>query len=456
LFDSIRLIDSSEDSNERGAGLGIVVQSQLCMPSLPSARKKMQVGTVSGHTKRSLARAFAQFTRAADSLEKSYGQLQAEVLRLRFELEETNRDLARSLEENARMRAYLGRILQELPCGVLVANAEGRVRMANAEAYRLLGVGDAGSDTNSGAAELAERTLSEQLSARGFAEVGAENLAGEIEWEFATAQGRRLVGVSCAVLSDGAGRSTEWAFLLRDITEERRAAAERETARRRDSLAQMAAVLAHEIRNPLGSLELFAGLLADAASEQPDLRRWTDHIQAGLRQLSATVNNVLQFHSQGPADLQAVNLGVLLREAVEFLRPLARQGGLRIDLVNGIGEVTIAADPHRLRQVVFNLALNAFRAMSKGGIFTIRLDWAAEEQGRAVQLEFVDDGCGMPPETVAQILETAAIPCAANLGLGLAVCRGVVEQHGGTLRLASVLKKGTTFSVVLPCGGGEA
>ena len=113
------------------------------MTSLPSARQKVQTRTVSGFTKRSLARAFAQFTRAANSLEKSYGQLQSEVLRLRFELEETNRDLARSVEENARVRAYLGRILQELPCGVLVADAHGDVRMANAEACRLMGVADA-------------------------------------------------------------------------------------------------------------------------------------------------------------------------------------------------------------------------------------------------------------------------------------------------------------------------
>lgn len=438
----------------------------------------MQVRRVSGLTKRSLARAFAQFTRAADSLEKSYGQLQSEVLRLRFELEETNRDLARSVEENARMRAYLGHILQELPCGVLVADAEGRVRMANSEAYRLLGAGiDRGADaaaSNGDAAEslpanagAVQTIVPESMIARRVMEICTENSPGEIEWECETPQGMRLVGVSCAVLSDGAGRSTERALMLRDITEERRAASEREAARRRDSLAQLAAVLAHEIRNPLGSLELFAGLLADAATEQPDLRRWTDHIQAGLRQLSATVNNVLQFHSQAPADLHDVNLVQLLREAVEFLRPLARQGGLRIDLVNALGNATIAGDAHRLRQVIFNLALNAFRAMSKGGTFTIRLDWAIEERAendaaaaerenfeplRAVQLDFSDDGSGMPPEMAAQILERVAAPCAANPGLGLAVCRSIVEQHGGTMRVRSALKQGTTFSVMLPCG----
>src|SRR5271166_2450370 len=87
----------------------------------------------------SLTRAFAFFTEAAASLERSYVQLRAEVGRLRHELEDTNRDLASSLEENHRMRQHLNRILQGLPCGVLVTEAGGQVSLANPEARRLLG-----------------------------------------------------------------------------------------------------------------------------------------------------------------------------------------------------------------------------------------------------------------------------------------------------------------------------
>ncbi|MGH9640735.1 MAG: PAS domain-containing protein, partial [Bryobacteraceae bacterium] len=89
-------------------------------------------------TRRTLERAFQNFTHAADSLQKSYAQLQGEVLRLRFDLERTNRDLASSVEENARMRRYLGQVLESLPCGVLVVTTDGEVRMANPEARRLL------------------------------------------------------------------------------------------------------------------------------------------------------------------------------------------------------------------------------------------------------------------------------------------------------------------------------
>ena len=89
-------------------------------------------------SKRSLVRAFQSFTQAADSLEKSYGHLQAEVLRLRFELERVNHDLATSLEENSRMRGYLTRVIEGMPCGLLVVDRRGELRMTNAEARRLL------------------------------------------------------------------------------------------------------------------------------------------------------------------------------------------------------------------------------------------------------------------------------------------------------------------------------
>jgi signal transduction histidine kinase len=398
--------------------------------------------------KRSLARAFQTFTHAADSLEKSYGQLQAEVLRLRFELERTNRDLATSLQENDRMRRYLSRILQGLPCGVLVVDRRGGFRMVNPEARRLLQLafGEASDATG-----LVPETLRKSLE-----ELRVDSAQIEREWLLETSEGTRTIGLACAVLGEGEGEGSESesVFLLRDITEEKRLAVERETLRRRESLAEMATLLAHEIRNPLGSLELFAGLLADAASQQSDLRRWTDHIQAGLRSLSATVNNVLQFHSQPAPQLSAINLGRLMRESVEFLRPLARQAGLRIDLQNSLGELEIPADAHRLQQVFFNLALNAFRAMSVGGTLSVRIGWADLNRLDEVRIDFEDMGRGIAPEHVQKIFEPGFTTQPGNPGLGLAVCRTVIEQHGGSISVTSEPGKGATFSLILPRVGG--
>lgn len=424
------------------------------MPETPKQRAAERWRKESRHAlrpslsaKRTLERAFQSFTDAAESLQKAYAQLQGEVLRLRFELERTNRDLKLSLEENGRMRRYLGQILESLPCGVVVADGEGQVKMANPEARRLLSAtaGEAANDPS-------ELALPQEIVRQALASSRQSSGAAEREYCVARPEGERTIGLVCAVLGEqeSGGSNSESVLLLRDVTEEKRRAAEREQVRRRESLAEMATLLAHEIRNPLGSLELFAGLLADAAAEQPDLRRWTDHIQAGLRGLSATVNNVLQFHSQPDLQTAEVNLGRLMRESVEFLRPLARQAGLRIEFQNSLGELEIPADAHRLQQVFFNLALNAFRAMSVGGTLSIRLQWADFERLNEVCITFEDTGRGIAAEHLEKIFDPGFTTQPGNPGIGLAVCRAVVEQHHGTIAVASEPGKGATFSVIVP------
>lgn len=418
------------------------VQRRKCRvkQSRPASQPKVSA-------KRTLERAFQTFTDAADSLQKAYAQLQGEVLRLRFELERSNRDLASSVEENARMRRYLGRILESLPSGVVVVDRGGQVKMANPEARRLLST--AASRPATDASELA---LPQEIVCEALQRSRDSSAPAEREYAMLASHGERTIGLICAVLGEdeGDGSNSESVLLLRDVTEEKRQAAERESARRKESLAEMATLLAHEIRNPLGSLELFAGLLADAATDQPDLRRWTDHMQAGLRGLSATVNNVLQFHSQPELQTTDVNLGRLMRDSVEFLRPLARQAGLRIELQNSLGELEIPADAHRLQQVFFNLALNSFRAMSVGGTLSIRLQWADFDHLNEVCITFQDTGRGIAAENLEQIFEPGFTTQPGNPGIGLAVCRTVVEQHHGTIAASSEPGKGAIVSVVVP------
>jgi two-component system sensor histidine kinase FlrB len=391
-----------------------------------------------------LAQAFVSFTEAAGSLEKSYGQLQAEVTRLRAELERANSELAASLAENAQVRRFLARVLEGLPCGV-VALAEGELRLANPEAGRLLGIDSEW--------QLGEGSLPEALARL----LQAENrgLDGR-RWEYAIGEGAaaRTLAVTATDVAEVDGKAGGQIVILRDVTEERRLAAEREAARRVQALGEMSTLLAHEIRNPLGSLELFAGLIADSTAEMPEVRKWVDHLQAGLRGLSATANNVLQFHSQPSPQLVPTLLDRLLRETVEFLRPLARQRSLQASVINRVGTVEIAADPHRLRQAFLNLSLNAFRAMSAGGMVYVRLDWAPEAEGRRVQVEVEDSGCGIPAERLEHIFEPGYTTHAGSPGLGLAVVKSVAEQHGATLGVRSTPGRGTAFTLIFPVRGG--
>src|SRR5205085_1620143 len=155
-------------------------------------------------------------------------------------------------------------------------------------------------------------------------------------------------------------RGVSSVFILRDVTAAKQLAQERERLHCRQALAEMSGLLAHEVRNPLASLELFAGLLAGSGLED-EPRKWVEHLQAGLRSLSATVNNVLHFHSPPPSGMVPTELGSLLVGLEQFLRPLAEQAQVRMELCHDLRGVEIAADRHRLEQVLLNLALNAFR-----------------------------------------------------------------------------------------------
>jgi len=295
-----------------------------------------------GESERFLLQAFRSFAEAADSLERSYGMLRSEVARLRGELKESNAGLQRSLEENRRMRQHLDRILDGLPCGVLVAKSDGAISLLNPEGRRLLGAGSAENVAGFESLSSVSGELRELLR-RARAE------AGEQEECFADGQGgKRWLAARHAAVTDAGNTHAENSdtenhatqnhdshnnathnndaenrggcvsiFILRDVSEAGRLAEERDKLRREQALAEMSAILAHEIRNPLGSLELFAGLLAGAGLS-PECHGWVEQVQAGLRTLAATVNNVLHFHSLPAPERVPTDLGQLLDWAGGF------------------------------------------------------------------------------------------------------------------------------------------
>jgi len=384
-----------------------------------------------------LARAFASFTEAAGSLERTYGQLQGQVAHLRQELEVTNRDLAKSLEENHRMRERLRRIVEGLPCGVLVIESNARISILNPEAARLLG----------SIAESKEALPTELCAALDAArETGAEP---ELPLSSVPEADPVWIAVRHAWLEPDPPHATS-VFILRDISEARKLEREREHLRRQQALVEMSALLAHEIRNPLGSLELFAGLLAEANLEG-ESQRWIEHVQAGLRTLSATVNNVLHLHNTPQPECTPIDAGQVLDWAYEFLLPLAHQAKVELQTINGLRGVSIHADRHRLEQVLLNLALNAFRFMPGGGWLSIR---GADLGAEGVEIRVHDVGPGIAPEDLPHIFEAGFSTRPGSSGLGLAVCWRILEQHGGTIGVDSRPGEGSTFWFRLPGTGG--
>jgi len=423
----------------------------MTMRKLPRTRQRMRKPSrkTSGQVvaQENLTRAFMTFTQAAGSLEKSYTQLQGEVGRLYQELQRTNSELEHSLEENARVRTYLSRVLESLPCGVLVVSPAGEIQVINPKARQLLQLPmNGGGEGCEGMPSSLQKLISNLPSA---------NFSYEQEWQAPGNAPDRTIGISRSNVSEKTDEPGDTIWIVRDITEQKRLAAEREAARRSHALAEVATVLAHEIRNPLGSMELFTGLLADATGHLPETRQWVTHLQAGLRSLSATVNNVLQFHSQPSVQMVPTEFERLVQETMDFLAPLARQRGQQIKMENSIGKISSHADANRLKQVFLNLSLNAFRAMQPGGALKVKLRWAPQFPGGLVQIDFQDQGRGVPEDLLDRIFDPGFTTTPGSPGLGLSVCKKVVEQHGGEIRVQSKPNQGTTFSIFLPVSGAS-
>jgi len=396
-----------------------------------------------------LADAFTAFIGAANRLEGSHRKLHDEVAELRRQLEERNRALASSVAETERMRIALRQILDALPCGVAVFDMQSEeIVLLNPEARRLLDITQqAGWSNLPGWFQTAVKAVrSESWEHRHEQEVLADQ-DGRKVWR-AIRYSRMTSPASEVPRSDSP--SSCLVAIVSDVTAHKSAEQEREKSRNAVALAEMATVLAHEIRNPLGSLELLTGCLAGDPELGDESKRCVQHLRAGVRSLSATVNNVLCFHNPGKQQMDPLELGSVLNSSVEFIRPLAQQRGVNLTLHARLNEEEIAGDSNALRQLILNLACNALRHTEASGSIRISAEVDATESGRKAVITFADTGSGIRPEDIPHIFKVGFTTTGQTPGLGLAVCQRIVEQHRGTIGVCSQLGHGTTFRMEFP------
>jgi signal transduction histidine kinase len=394
-----------------------------------------------------LADAFTAFIGAANRLEDSQRQLHGEVAELRRQLEERNRALASSVAENERMRFALRQILDALSCGVAVLDTNGEnVILLNPEARRLLSVPEtAGWDELPMCLQTSVQALRSEPWEQGYEQelrIGKDgrDLCLAIRYS-------RMTNPSSKTTS---GEPSSLVLIINDVTARRTAEQEREKSRNVVALAEMATVLAHEIRNPLGSLELLTGCLAGDPGLSEESARCVQHLRAGVRLLSATVNNVLCFHNPGAQQMSPLDLGSVLKSSVEFIRPLARQQDVHLLLRETLQPVEIAGDSNGLRQLILNLACNALRHTKAGGKITIASGVEMNAGQPLAVIEIIDTGSGIREQDLPHIFKPGFSTTRQTPGLGLTVSRRIVEQHGGTIQVSSQLGRGTTFRMEFP------
>lgn len=395
-----------------------------------------------------LVDAFAGFIAASTRLEGSYAQLQEQVSHLSRELADRNAALKISLAENERVHRALQQIVDSMPCGVLVVEGDGSVSMMNPEGRRLLNL------DRSPAEHLDAISIAAGVDLSGFLRrrTGADQ---EQEFCTSTAAGKRWLAVQERCLFQGNelgfhGRR-QTILILRDITLHKQAELEREHARKATALSEVAMTLAHEIRNPLASLELFTGLIAAGSGE--NTAEWVSHLHAGIRSLAGTVNNVLSFHGAGSASLSPIDLIASIRGSVEFARPIADQAGVSLVFESEDSGLWVQGNSSALQQVVLNIVSNSLRHTDPEGCVAVIVRRGGgsknENQGIGI-IEFRDTGCGIAAKDIHDIFRAGFSVRGSSSGLGLAVCSQIVKQHKGSIRAVSTVGVGTTFFVEIP------
>jgi PAS domain S-box-containing protein len=404
----------------------------------------VQMNPVTGETQL-LLEAFEMFTQASSSLESAFSRLQAKAQRLTEELESKNLELEISLREKEEAQTYLNTILERLPCGVFVLDDRGNLALCNPMASEVLRHSP-GKSARMGKSR--RPFLSAEMRNYLAASASESGAKEEMEIPFTNGNKNRILATSGTPLTDASGSRTGTLHIIRDVTEVKALQEQNKRIERLSAMGEMAVELAHEIRNPLGSIELFSSLLVKELSGDPE--RWAENIRIGIRSLNTIVSNMLQFANPLMPVFSEVNMHEIIREIVDFCEPIIRQRQLRLEMEIGAAHSLILADRELLRQMMLNLIFNSMKAMPSQGALFIGTRNVAQSFANpsGLELQIRDTGIGIPPEQLSRIFDPFFTTNKNGTGLGLSIVHQIVEKHSGSITVSSEVNRGTAFTIV--------
>jgi signal transduction histidine kinase len=253
-------------------------------------------------------------------------------------------------------------------------------------------------------------------------------------------------------MKDEKGKIIGTIFILRDIT---RIEKLEEMAKRTEKLAamgDMAANIAHEIRNPLGSIELFASLLMkDMKNEKYQGR--LSHIITSVKSMDNKISNLLLFTTQRNPVMRSINIHDVVREVLQFSETVIKQESITLSVRYADVEPSIRGDAEMLKQVFLNILLNSIQAMTDGGCLSIETSVSHNHEGGSngnVEVRVSDTGIGIPKDNLKKIFDPFFSTRERGSGLGLAIVHNIIHTHGGAIDVESREKEGTVFSIMFP------
>jgi PAS domain S-box-containing protein len=270
-----------------------------------------------------------------------------------------------------------------------------------------------------------------------------------------------VIGYTLSLIRDDNGETVGAALLFKDLTHVEQI---EERERLRDRLAavgEMAAVMAHEIKNPLAGIEVLAGLLRRKVPDNAEAQSMVKDIINEAKMANAIVQEVLAFVRPVRLQVDRTSLAEAVNNAIVLADGKAERGSIMVDIALPKHLPAVGADQHQLTQVFCNLLINAYEALDGRGridisarIANTAADGALLPDGHlpvaTVIVDVADDGPGMPPEIAEKIFNPFFTTKAQGSGLGLAIVRKIVDAHEGRIDMTTADGRGTKFRVTLP------
>ena len=393
-----------------------------------------------------LKRSFEDFNLVTRKLQEGFASLELKFEGINRELEDKNIRLEKAVEEKERVKNYLQSILESLTTGVVVTDRDDKITLMNPCAELFYGV------TLQGMTGKPVGALLQGLSSKTAKAERRRTLVSEPGRKMRI-RGRTIEVLDSAVKT-ASGKIIGSVYILRDITAMEKLEDMAKRTEKLTAMGELAANVAHEIRNPLGSIELFASLLLKDLKDRRSRER-VSQIIASVRNVDNKLSNLLLFTKKREPLMQELDLHGILGEVISFCEEIVAQEGVSLSARYAGGPARVQGDAEMLKQVFLNVILNAFQAMPDGGALEIetRMLGAAENRPDVdplVEVRFSDTGIGIPAEHLAKIFDPFFSTREKGSGLGLAIVHSIIDMHGGSIDVESREGGGTLVSIMLP------
>jgi two-component system, NtrC family, sensor histidine kinase PilS len=340
-------------------------------------------------------------------------------------------------------------IIESMSSGFVIVGADFVVTEFNKSASRMFGMAP-GSAIGRKAQEVFEPVSAELLRKI------ADGLAEGREEERAEVNARRLdgteipLGISVSILKDDDGCTRGIVLVFQDLTDVKRIEERIRLADRLAVLGEMSAAIAHEIRTPLASISGSVEMLTESLDVQGANRRLLELVLKESDRLRSIIDHFLEFARVKPSRLRELALSAALTEVIHLVRNHPSfTSGVRVEL-EAPASVKAWVDEDTIKQVFYNLALNAVEALRPGGVLKVKLGASRAEGTGYAWITFQDNGVGIDQDDLKHVFEPFFTRKRSGTGLGLAIASKVVQEHGGRIEIASTKGQGTAATVYLP------